>query len=162
MKFGIIFVLMIIVGSTGLFATPAWMTPEMQEAMAQVETLNARMIYETRPEVITPVLEEVNYWFIRLESFPRGREKLESMRQGAIAMQRAINEALTLIGYYEDEYEKTIQFGSFNVQERKEYLTQGFDCSWFGSMHRSMVYTTLNMYRSMISSLSGIYRELQN
>ena len=83
------------------------------------------------------------------------------MRQVAIAMQRAINEALSLIGY-EDEYEETIQFGSFNVQERKEYLMRNFNCSWFGSWHRSMVYSILNMHRSSISTLSGIYHRLRN
>ena len=71
MRFGIILVLMMVIGSTGLFATPAWMTPEMQEAMAQAEALNARMIYETRPEVVAEVFAALDAEIARLESFPR-------------------------------------------------------------------------------------------
>ena len=60
MKFGIIFVLMVAIGSTGLFAAPSWLEVE-----------KARMAYETRPEIVAEVVAALNAEIVRIERFPR-------------------------------------------------------------------------------------------
>jgi len=70
MKFGIIFVLMMVAGQF-VYAIPSWTpTPEQQAALDAAEAHRVRIEYETRPEIIAQVLEELNYWYLRFESFP--------------------------------------------------------------------------------------------
>ena len=71
MKFGIIFVLMMVAGQLA-YAIPSWTpTPEQQAALDAAEAHRVRIEYETRPERVAEVFAALDAEIERLESFPR-------------------------------------------------------------------------------------------
>ena len=64
-----------------VFATPSWMTPEMQEALAKAEALNTRMVYETRPERVVEVFAALDAEIARLESIPRRHRYFNAVQE---------------------------------------------------------------------------------
>jgi len=80
MKFGIILFLLVSIGSLA-YATPSWMTPEMQEALAEAEAFRVRMEYATTPERVAEVFAALDAEIIRLERLPRRHRYSDAIQE---------------------------------------------------------------------------------
>jgi len=94
MKFGIIFVLMMVIGQL-VDAAPSWMTPEMQEQLAILEAENARIYNATRPERVAEVIVALDAEIARLERLPRSHRYSDNIRNVFIPHLKQDRKALT-------------------------------------------------------------------